>query len=42
VRSIAAAHDALYSGAQRLEARTGAAQAEGGVHDLHAYEKRAW
>lgn len=42
VRSIPDAHDALYGGAQRLEARTGAAQAEGGVHHLHAYEKRAW
>ena len=29
-------------GAMRLEARTGAAQKEGGVHDMHSYEKRLW
>jgi IMP dehydrogenase len=41
-RGVAQAHAALHSGGQRLEARTGAAQAEGGVHDLHSYEKKAW
>jgi len=38
--SIRAAHDALCSGGIRLEVRTGAAQKEGGVHDLVSYEKR--
>ncbi|CAM6011005.1 unnamed protein product [Sphagnum balticum] len=38
--SIRAAHDALRSGGIRLEVRTGAAQKEGGVHDLVSYEKR--
>lgn len=41
-KSIGEAHAALLTGKQRLEARTGAAQAEGGVHDMHSYEKRAW
>ena len=41
-KSLAEAQAALYSGRQRLEVRTGAAQAEGGVHDMHSYEKRAW
>lgn len=41
-KSLAAAHAALDSGSQRVEARTGAAQAEGGIHDMHSYTKRAW
>lgn len=41
-QSLRKAHEALYKGVQRLEARTGAAQMEGGVHDMHTYEKRAW
>lgn len=41
-KSLADAHAALHSGTQRLEARTGAAQAEGGVHDMHSYEKKSW
>lgn len=41
-KSLAEAQAALYSGRQRLEVRTGAAQAEGGVHDMHSYEKRSW
>lgn len=32
----------LYTGEQRLEARTGAAQAEGGVHDLESFTKTLW
>lgn len=35
-------HGALYSGEQRVEGRTGAAQKEGGVHDLFSYEKKSW
>jgi IMP dehydrogenase len=32
----------LTSGALRLECRSAAAQAEGGVHDMLAYEKKPW
>lgn len=42
VRSIAAARAAIGSGAARLEVRSGAAQAEGGVHDLQSFEKVRW
>jgi IMP dehydrogenase len=41
-KSLGEAHVALYGGAQRLESRTGAAQAEGGVHDMHSFDKRPW
>ena len=30
------------SGMMRLECRSGAAQKEGGVHDMHSYEKKLW
>ncbi|KAH9302925.1 hypothetical protein KI387_014508 [Taxus chinensis] len=40
VPSLQAAHKNCRSGVLRLEVRTGAAQAEGGVHDLFSYEKR--
>ncbi|KDD72148.1 IMP dehydrogenase/GMP reductase [Helicosporidium sp. ATCC 50920] len=42
VRSVPDAHRALQEGGLRLECRTGAAQAEGGVHDMHSYVKRSW
>ncbi|XP_038689141.1 inosine-5'-monophosphate dehydrogenase 2 [Tripterygium wilfordii] len=38
--SMDSAHDLLRSGVLRLEARTGAAQVEGGVHGLVSYEKK--
>lgn len=41
-RSVPEAHTLLASGQMRLECRTGAAQAEGGVHDMHSFEKRSW
>lgn len=41
-RSVLEAHEALYTGRQRIECRTGAAQKEGGVHDLESYRKQAW
>jgi IMP dehydrogenase len=41
-KSLSNAHKALYHGDQKLEARTGAAQHEGGVHDMHSYEKKSW
>ncbi|KAI3431760.1 hypothetical protein D9Q98_004802 [Chlorella vulgaris] len=41
-KSIADAWQRLDSGEQRLESRTGAAQAEGGIHDMHSYEKKSW
>lgn len=40
--SIVQAWQRLDAGEQRLECRTGAAQAEGGVHDLHTFDKRSW
>ncbi|GJP29635.1 hypothetical protein CLOM_g7526 [Closterium sp. NIES-68] len=40
VKSVGELHEALRAGEMRLEVRTGAAQAEGGVHGLVAYEKR--
>jgi IMP dehydrogenase len=40
--SLAAVVAARDSGAMRLEARTGAAQKEGGVHDMHSFEKKLW
>ncbi|GLC34105.1 hypothetical protein PLESTB_000837900 [Pleodorina starrii] len=40
--SITMAREMLYNGAMRMEARTNAAQAEGNVHDMVAYEKRPW
>jgi len=41
-KSVTEAHAALYSGKQKLETRTGAAQVEGGVHDMHSFEKKPW
>lgn len=40
VKSIQEAHDSLVNGSIKLEVRTGAAQAEGGVHHLVSYEKK--
>ncbi|KAG2491126.1 hypothetical protein HYH03_010570 [Edaphochlamys debaryana] len=40
--SVAQAREMLYNGAMRMEARTSAAQAEGNVHDMVAYEKKPW
>ncbi|KAJ8761300.1 hypothetical protein K2173_001356 [Erythroxylum novogranatense] len=40
--SLLSAHDLLRSRTLRLEVRTGAAQAEGGVHGLVSYEKKAF
>ncbi|XP_021866637.2 inosine-5'-monophosphate dehydrogenase 2 [Spinacia oleracea] len=40
--SLQSAHDLLRSEVLRLEARTGAAQVEGGVHGLVSYEKKAF
>ena len=41
-RSVAAAHQMLARGDIWLESRTGAAQAEGGVHDMHSFDKVRW
>ncbi|XP_058096076.1 inosine-5'-monophosphate dehydrogenase-like [Magnolia sinica] len=40
--SLQSAHDLLSSGVLRLEVRSGAAQVEGGVHDLVFYEKKSF
>ena len=39
--SVMALHEALYTNRLYFERRTAAAQAEGGVHHLHTYEKSA-
>lgn len=41
-RSIHDAHAALAAGRMRLESRSSAAQAEGGVHDMHSFNKVRW
>ncbi|KAL5726201.1 IMP dehydrogenase [Ranunculus cassubicifolius] len=40
--SVESGHSLLKSSVLRLEVRTGAAQKEGGVHDLYNFEKRAF
>ncbi|XP_040944367.1 inosine-5'-monophosphate dehydrogenase 2-like [Gossypium hirsutum] len=40
--SLPSAHEHLRSGTLRFEVRTGAAQAEGGVHGLVSYEKKSF
>ncbi|XP_031504743.1 inosine-5'-monophosphate dehydrogenase-like [Nymphaea colorata] len=42
ISSLQSAHKLCRSGGLRLEVRTGAAQVEGGVHDLAMYEKKAF
>ena len=42
LRSIAEARAAVAAGKARLEVRSGAAQAEGNVHDLHSFDKVRW
>jgi IMP dehydrogenase len=42
VRSIDAARAAVGAGVARVEVRSGAAQAEGGVHDMHSFDKVRW
>lgn len=42
VKSVKEAWGGLYSGDVRIEVRSGAALAEGNVHDLVSYEKKSW
>ena len=42
VRSVPAAWSALQAGDLTLEARSSAAQAEGGVHHMHSFDKQKW
>ena len=42
VRSVEAAHKMLGAGDIYMEARTGAAQTEGNIHDMHSFEKVRW
>lgn len=42
VQDLAGARAALYGGSMRMDCRTGAAQAEGNVHDMLSYEKKPW
>ena len=41
-KGLPAACDLLSSGELHLEVRSGAAQAEGNVHDMHSYSKVPW
>jgi IMP dehydrogenase len=41
-KSIDLCRERLFTGRQRLEARTNAALAEGNVHDMHSYVKQKW
>jgi IMP dehydrogenase len=40
--SLTHATELREAGAMRVETRTGAAQKEGGVHDMHSYKKVLW
>ena len=41
-KSMAHATELRNDGGMRMETRTGAAQKEGGVHDMHSYKKVLW
>ncbi|KAL3154836.1 hypothetical protein ABBQ38_011379 [Trebouxia sp. C0009 RCD-2024] len=41
-KDLSSAHQLLKSGQMRVECRTGSAQAEGGVHDMHSFDKVRW
>lgn len=40
--SLDQAHQMMAGGQIFLETRTGAAQAEGGIHDMHSFDKVRW
>mmetsp|Transcript_13408 Transcript_13408/g.18327 ORF Transcript_13408/g.18327 Transcript_13408/m.18327 type:complete len:509 (+) Transcript_13408:41-1567(+) len=40
--SLTQAHSMMHGGTMLMECRSGSAQKEGGVHDLHSYEKKPW
>mmetsp|Transcript_47160 Transcript_47160/g.90038 ORF Transcript_47160/g.90038 Transcript_47160/m.90038 type:complete len:508 (+) Transcript_47160:63-1586(+) len=40
--SLTEAHNMTASGTILMETRSGSAQKEGGVHDMHSYEKKLW
>ncbi|KAH6639256.1 IMP dehydrogenase/GMP reductase [Boeremia exigua] len=42
IKSLAEMHEAVDSGALRFELRTASAQAEGGVHGLHSFDKKLY
>ena len=42
VENLEQGWERLYAGDMRMETRSGAAQTEGNVHDMVAYEKKAW
>ena len=41
-KDLSSAYQLLKRGEMRLECRTGSAQAEGGVHDMHSFDKVRW
>jgi len=40
--SVENAHMMLRNGSMKMETRSGAAQVEGGIHDMHSFEKKKW
>lgn len=42
VQDIVRAWDGLDTGSLRMEVRSAAAKAEGGVHDMHSFKKQTW
>lgn len=41
-KTLAEAREQLYGGQTKMECRTGAAQHEGGIHDMLTFEKKPW
>ncbi|QDZ20194.1 inosine-5'-monophosphate dehydrogenase [Chloropicon primus] len=41
-KDVKMAHGMLGDGSLRMETRSGAAQHEGGIHDMHSYTKKRW
>ena len=41
-KNVKMAHELLQDGGLRMETRSGAAQHEGGVHDMHSFTKKRW
>jgi len=42
IKDLNEARDWLYSGKMKMETRSGAAMHEGGIHDMHSFEKTRW
>jgi IMP dehydrogenase len=42
IQSLSELHDGIDNGTVRFELRTASAQAEGGVHGLHSFDKKLY